>query len=48
MEYFDRRTEEAVLGNAVMGRHCENTHVINELQNPIYVDGLKDVVVNLS
>ena len=22
-----------------------NTHVINELQNPIFVDGLKDVVV---
>lgn len=34
-----------VLGNAVMGPHCENTHVINELQNPIYVDGLKDIVV---
>ena len=34
-----------VIGNAVMGAHCENTHVINELQNPIYVDGLKDVVV---
>ena len=28
-----------------MGTHCENTHVINELQNPIFVDGLKDVVV---
>lgn len=34
-----------VIGKAVMGAHCENTHVINELQNPIYVDGLKDVVV---
>lgn len=34
-----------VIGNAVMGAHCENTHIINELQNPIYVDGLKDVVV---
>lgn len=34
-----------VIGNAVMGAHCENTHVINELQNPIFVDGLKDVVV---
>lgn len=34
-----------VLGNAVMGPHCENTHVINELQNPIYVEGLKDIVV---
>lgn len=36
---------QPVLGNAVMGAHCENTHVINELQNPIYVDGLKDIVV---
>lgn len=36
---------KSVIGNAVMGTHCENTHVINELQNPIYVDGLKDVVV---
>lgn len=34
-----------IIGNAVMGAHCENTHVINELQNPIFVDGLKDVVV---
>lgn len=34
-----------IIGNAVMGAHCENTHVINELQNSIYVDGLKDVVV---
>lgn len=34
-----------VIGNAVMGAHCENTHVINELQHPIFVDGLKDVVV---
>lgn len=34
-----------IIGNAVMGAHCQNTHVINELQNPIYVDGLKDVVV---
>ena len=37
--------KKPVLGNAVMGSHCENTHVINELQNPIYVDGLKDIVV---
>lgn len=35
----------SIIGNAVMGTHCENTNVINELQNPIYVDGLKDVVV---
>lgn len=34
-----------VIGNAIMGKHCKNTHVINELQTPIYVDGVKDVVV---
>lgn len=33
------------IGNAFLGPNCENTHVINELQNPIFVDGLKDVVV---
>ena len=33
------------IGNAVLGPKCENTHVINELQNPIFVDGMKDVVV---
>lgn len=35
----------SVIGNAVMGAHCENTHVLNEFQRPIYVDGFKDVVV---
>lgn len=34
-----------ILGNAVMGPHCENTHIINELRTPIYVDGLKDVII---
>ena len=33
------------IGNAVLGPKCENTHVINELQNPIFVDGVKDIVV---
>ena len=40
--------KKSIWGNAVMGIHCENTHVINELQNPIFVDGLKDVVVAAS
>ena len=40
--------KQHVIGNATMGSHCENTHVINELQNPIYVDGLTDVVVAAS
>lgn len=33
------------IGNAVLGPKCDNTHVINELQHPIFVDGVKDVVV---
>lgn len=37
--------KKSVLGNSVMGIHCENTHVINELQTPIFVEGLKNVVV---
>ena len=37
-----------VIGNAVMGPHCEGVHVINELQNPIFVDGLSNAVVAAS
>lgn len=37
-----------IIGNAVMGAHCENTHIINETQLPIYADGLKDIVVAAS
>ena len=33
------------IGNAVIGPKCVNTHVINELQHPIFVDGVEDVVV---
>lgn len=40
--------KKPVLGNAVMGSHCKNTHIINELQTPIFVDGVKDVVVAAS
>lgn len=32
-------------GNATIGPKCVNTHVINELQYPIFAEGLKDVVV---
>ena len=39
---------KAVIGNAVIGKHCVNTHVINELQLPIYVDGISDTVVAAS
>lgn len=40
----DELTKHSI-GNAVVGPKCENVHVINELQNPIFVDGLQDVVV---
>ena len=33
------------LGNAVIGPECSNVHVINELQMPVFADGLKDVIV---
>ncbi len=37
-----------VIGNAVMGPRSTNTHIINELHLPIYVDGLEDTVVAAS
>ncbi len=33
------------LGNAILGPDCTNVHVINELSNPIFVDGISDAVV---
>lgn len=44
-------TEElhkSIIGNAVMGPRCSNTNVINELQYPIYVDGMEDTVIAAS
>ena len=41
-------TEElhsASIGNAHMGSHCLNSHIINETHLPIYADGLRDMVV---
>ena len=40
----DELHHEAI-GNATLGPKCVNTHVINELQYPIFVDGLEDIVV---
>lgn len=37
--------KQHVIGNAVLGPKCENTHIINELQHPIFVDGVNDVIV---
>ena len=36
------------IGNVVIGSNCSNTHVINELQHPIYVDGLNDSIIAAS
>ena len=37
-----------VTGNAVLGPKCSNTHVVNELQYPIFVNGVSDLVVAAS
>lgn len=33
------------IGNATLGPNCRNVHVINELPNPVFVDGLSDSIV---
>lgn len=39
---------ENIIGNAMMDEHCENLHVVNELDVPILCMGLKDMVVSAS
>lgn len=39
---------ENTIGNVVLGSGCENVHVINELESPILVMGLKNAVVSAS
>lgn len=34
-----------IFGNAILGSHCMHTHIINELQIPIYAEGLKNIIV---
>ena len=44
-------TEElrhSTVGNAIVGPHCKNVHVVNELANPVFVDGISDAVVAAS
>lgn len=36
------------IGNSTLGPDCEGTHVINELQYPVFVNGVKDLVVAAS
>lgn len=37
-----------IIGNALIGKNCENVHVINEMQTPIFVDGLNNLIVAAS
>ena len=37
--------KQPTIGNAILGPKCVNTHIINELQHAIFVDGVQDVVV---
>ena len=40
--------EDSFVGNAVFDDHCENVHVVNELDVPVLCMGLSDVVVSAS
>lgn len=35
----------SAIGNATLGPDCSNVHVINELPNPVFVDGISDAIV---
>ena len=39
---------EPAMGNVMMDDHCENLHVINELDVPVLCMGLKDMIVSAS
>jgi len=40
--------EEPNIGKAIFNEHCENVHVVNELDMPVLCMGLKDVVISAS
>ncbi|MCQ2506876.1 MAG: cupin domain-containing protein [Lachnospiraceae bacterium] len=40
--------DESIIGNAVLNETCNNVHVINEINIPVLVMGLNDVVVSAS
>lgn len=40
--------DTTTIGNAYVGAHCENTHIINELQIPLYADGVHNVIIAAS
>lgn len=39
---------ETSIGNVIIGDNCEDTHVINELDIPVFVMGIRDAVVSAS
>ena len=45
---FTEAVHETSIGNATLGRGCNNVHVINELDIPILCMGLHDIVVSAS
>ena len=40
--------EDSVVGNALFDDHCDNVHVVNELDVPVLCMGLSDVVISAS
>jgi mannose-1-phosphate guanylyltransferase len=45
---FTEHMGQKILGRVFMDETCENTHVVNELDTPVIVMGVKDVVVAAS
>ena len=45
---FTEAMEEPVIGRGILGEGCERVHIVNELNLPILVMGLKDAVVAAS
>lgn len=39
---------QRTIGNSTLGPNCSNTHIINELQYPVFVNGINDAVVAAS
>lgn len=39
---------ENVIGKGILGEHCENTHILNELNIPVLGLGLKDIIIAAS
>ena len=48
MEYFNRRNGHTKIGKGIISLECENVHLINELDIPVSVVGVSNVVVAVS